>query len=200
MLCEICGKNEATFHYSEVVNGKKTEHHLCNECAANTDISYYSSLFDNEGGIGQLLSGLLGNAFGIGEPQDPKKHIMCPRCGMSYGEFVKNSTFGCNECYDVFGPLLDDSIKKLQGSLLHAGKKPKLGSSVELFNEEAENKEEDEAVAASDSQLTELRKEVEVLSRRLKLAVAEEDFEEAARLRDKIKEMKLCIERISDNA
>ena len=38
MLCEICGENEATFHYSEVVNGNKTEHHLCSECAAKTDI------------------------------------------------------------------------------------------------------------------------------------------------------------------
>ena len=44
MLCEICGENEATFHYSEVVNGNKTEHHLCSECAAKTDISYYTNL------------------------------------------------------------------------------------------------------------------------------------------------------------
>lgn len=41
MLCEICGENEATFHYSEVVNGNKTEHHLCSECAAKTDIKAY---------------------------------------------------------------------------------------------------------------------------------------------------------------
>ena len=46
MLCEICGENEATFHYSEVVNGNKTEHHLCSECAAKTDISYYTNLLD----------------------------------------------------------------------------------------------------------------------------------------------------------
>ena len=44
MLCEICGENEATFHYSEVVNGNRTEHHLCSECAAKTDISYYTNL------------------------------------------------------------------------------------------------------------------------------------------------------------
>ena len=46
MLCEICGENEATFHYSEVVNGNKTEHHLCSECAAKTDISYYTAISD----------------------------------------------------------------------------------------------------------------------------------------------------------
>ena len=48
MLCEICGENEATFHYSEVVNGNKTEHHLCSECAAKTDISYYTNLLDGD--------------------------------------------------------------------------------------------------------------------------------------------------------
>ena len=48
MLCEICGENEATFHFSEVVNGNKTEHHLCSECAAKTDISYNTNLLDGE--------------------------------------------------------------------------------------------------------------------------------------------------------
>ena len=62
MLCEICGENEATFHYSEVVNGNKTEHHLCSECAAKTDISYYTNLLDGDGRLGQLLSGTSRNA------------------------------------------------------------------------------------------------------------------------------------------
>ena len=48
MLCEKCEKNQATFHYTEVVNGVKNEHHLCSECAANTDMSYYSTIFDND--------------------------------------------------------------------------------------------------------------------------------------------------------
>ena len=205
MLCEICGKNEATFHYSEVVNGKKTEHHLCNECAANTDISYYSSLFDGDGRLGQLLSGLLGNAFVLGDAkEDPKQHIICPGCGMSYGEFIKNSIFGCNECYDVFGPLLDDSIKKIQGSVNHTGKKPK--NSICFSEDTKEQLTESIDKAYKDSKiLTEgevsdiqtetanksgVKQEVDRLSKRLKVAVLEEDFEEAAKLRDKIKELK----------
>ena len=103
MLCEICGENEATFHYSEVVNGNKTEHHLCSECAAKTDISYYTNLLDGDGRLGQLLSGLLGMPVGGGQ-DDPKTHVVCPGCHLSYGEFIKNSAFGCAECYNVFGP------------------------------------------------------------------------------------------------
>ena len=93
MLCEICGENEATFHYSEVVNGNKTEHHLCSECAAKTDISYYTNLLDGDGRLGQLLSGLLGMPVGGGQ-DDPKTHVVCPGCHLSYGEFIKNSAFG----------------------------------------------------------------------------------------------------------
>ncbi len=212
MLCEICGENEATFHYSEVVNGNKTEHHLCSECAAKTDISYYTNLLDGEGRLGQLLSGLLGMPIG-GEQDDPKTHVVCPGCHLSYGEFIKNSAFGCAECYNVFGPLLDESIKKIQGSVNHQGKKPyRLMKSMRSTN--AENMSENEAsviaeagdgIADSTKQekkptRASLEHEIDVADKRLKQAVLEEDFEEAARLRDHIKDLRGQIERLDENA
>ena len=212
MLCEICGENEATFHYSEVVNGNKTEHHLCSECAAKTDISYYTNLLDGEGRLGQLLSGLLGMPIG-GEQDDPKTHVVCPGCHLSYGEFIKNSAFGCAECYNVFGPLLDESIKKIQGSVNHQGKKPyRLMKSMRSTN--AENMSENEAsviaeagdgIADSTKQekkptRASLEHEIAVADKRLKQAVLEEDFEEAARLRDHIKDLRGQIERLDENA
>lgn len=212
MLCEICGENEATFHYSEVVNGNKTEHHLCSECAAKTDISYYTNLLDGEGRLGQLLSGLLGMPIG-GEQDDPKTHVVCPGCHLSYGEFIKNSAFGCAECYNVFGPLLDESIKKIQGSVNHQGKKPyRLMKSMRSTS--AENMSENEAsviaeagdgIADSTKQekkptRASLEHEIDVADKRLKQAVLEEDFEEAARLRDHIKDLRGQIERLDENA
>lgn len=212
MLCEICGENEATFHYSEVVNGNKTEHHLCSECAAKTDISYYTNLLDGEGRLGQLLSGLLGMPIG-GEQDDPKTHVVCPGCHLSYGEFIKNSAFGCAECYNVFGPLLDESIKKIQGSVNHQGKKPyRLMKSMRSTN--AENMSENEAsvIAEAGDGIADSTKhekkptrasfehEIDVADKRLKQAVLEEDFEEAARLRDHIKDLRGQIERLDENA
>lgn len=206
MLCEICGENEATFHYSEVIDGNKTEHHLCSECAARTDISYYSSLFDNGGRLGQLLSGLLGTQF-FGGGDDPKAHVVCPGCGLSYGEFIKNSAFGCAECYNVFGPLLDESIKKIQGSTSHQGKKPRYLYHQEEQTEDKKDSEEEtfaqpqgEKDSPEQLSLPALKRETDLMSRRLKEVVKQEDFEEAARLRDKIRELKQQIERISDNA
>ena len=182
MLCEKCKKNQAAFHYTEVINGVKNEHHLCAECAANTDISYYTSMFDNDQ-FGKLLSGILGSAhFFTGEKNtDPAGNIQCPACGMTYGEFIKNSSFGCPDCYDVFGPLIADKIKKIQGSDVHVGKRPLLYSRqagyVSSYNTETEEPED-------------TGKEIEFLSRKLKEAVAEENFEEAAKLRDTISELK----------
>lgn len=211
MLCEICGENEATFHYSEVVNGNKTEHHLCSECAAKTDISYYTNLLDGDGRLGQLLSGLLGMPIG-GEQDDPKTHVVCPGCHLSYGEFIKNSAFGCAECYNVFGPLLDDSIKKIQGSVTHQGKKPyRLMKSMRSMNAGGVTEEEPVMTETADNvdvsvkqekkpTKASLEHEMDVTDKRLKQAVLEEDFEEAARLRDHIRDLKGQIERLNGNA
>ena len=212
MLCEICGENEATFHYSEVVNGNKTEHHLCSECAAKTDISYYTNLLDGDGRLGQLLSGLLGMPIG-GEQDDPKTHVVCPGCHLSYGEFIKNSAFGCSEGYNVFGPLLDDSIKKIQGSVSHQGKKPyRLMKAMRSMNAEDIYENEDAVMTeTSDNEdnsakqekkptRASLEHEIDVMDKRLKQAVLEEDFEEAAKLRDHIKDLRSQIERLDENA
>ena len=93
MLCEKCQKNVATFHYTEVVNGVKNEHHLCSSCAANTDVSYYSSIFDNDMHFTKLLSGLLGAQGFLSDNgnDDPAVNVVCPKCGMTYGEFIASS-------------------------------------------------------------------------------------------------------------
>lgn len=183
MLCEKCGKNPATFHYTEVLNGVKNEHHLCGECAANTDVSYYSSIFDNDMNLTQLLSGILGGGgiLADSEKEDPVRQVQCPKCHTTYGEFVANSSFGCCDCYDVFGPLITDTIKKLQGSDRHIGKKPmiyKMSGHGAPAGADEEEKEVD------------LRREIEFLSKKLKEAVADEEFGEAAKLRDMIAQMK----------
>lgn len=187
MLCEKCGKNPATFHYTEVVNGVKNEHHLCAECAANTDVSYYSNVFDSDMNITEFLAGLLGGgrgAFADSSSQDPATMVQCPRCGMTYGDFIKNSTFGCSDCYDVFGPLITDTIKKIQGNDRHTGKKPMLYRN-ENENETTAQNNDEMYTAAEESPAR-----IELLSKRLREAVSQEDFVLAAKLRDEIAELK----------
>ncbi len=182
MLCENCHKNEATFHYRETINGVSKEHHLCASCAANTDSSNYTSILDAFP-FSQLIGSLIGSIAGAGEAlkeQDDNSKMVCPTCKMSYSEFVKNSIFGCPDCYDVFGLLITDKLKKLHGSDTHIGKRPL------AYSDTAGGDEEDKTVTSNAASKADITGRVEVLRRKLKEAVAIEDYEEAARLRDKI--------------
>ena len=58
MLCERCKIREANIQYTEVINGVKTEHHFCAQCAKEMDFGPYAAIFDGEFPLGKLLSGL----------------------------------------------------------------------------------------------------------------------------------------------
>ena len=183
MLCERCKIREANIQYTEVIGGVKKEHHFCSQCAKELDFGPYSAIFDGEFPMGKLLSGLLG----ISEEQKESStsQIVCPTCGTSYDEFVKNSRFGCPDCYSVFDLLMGDSIKQLQGSDKHRGKKPKnrqnrmtelTGEMPDLLSKAAETKGPEE--------------EIRILEAKLKNAVRREEYEAAAQYRDQIKALK----------
>ena len=59
MLCERCKIREANIKYTEVINGVKTEHNLCSQCAKEMDFGQYSAIFDGDFPLGRLLSCLL---------------------------------------------------------------------------------------------------------------------------------------------
>lgn len=179
MLCEKCKIREANIQYTEVVNGVKKEHHFCAQCAKEMDFGVYAAIFDGEFPLGKLLSGLLGIEDTEKGP-DKLQQIACPTCQTSYSEFVKDSRFGCADCYSVFGPLMEDSIKQLQGSLMHTGKTP----AFQRKDHESQNEDSDED--GSDSS----RNELYELDTRLKEALRFEDYETAAVCRDRIKELR----------
>ncbi len=184
MLCERCKIREANIQYTEVVNGVKKEHHFCAQCAKEMDFGVYAAIFDGEFPIGKLLSGLLGIED---DNQGPDKlhQIACPTCGTTYDAFVRDSRFGCSDCYSVFGPLMEDSIKQLQGSLLHTGKSP-VNQNMERLSESAGKTR---GLSIKD-EISEVEKELSELDSRLKEALRFEDYETAAVCRDRIKELR----------
>ncbi len=181
MLCEKCKIREANIQYTEVVNGVKKEHHFCAQCAKEMDFGVYAAIFDGEFPLGKLLSGLLGIEDTEKGP-DKLSQIACPTCGTSYSEFVKDSRFGCADCYSVFGPLMEDSIKQLQGSLMHTGKTPVYQRMDHM--DQSQNPDE----AGSD--LSSHKDELFELDAMLKEALQFEDYETAAVCRDRIKELR----------
>ncbi len=168
MLCNRCKKREAKIYYTEIIKGQKKEEYLCEECAMSSN-----SFQDAIPNLGGLLSSILGNYFGeqIELEEKETKEISCSTCGMTSSEFMKIKKVGCMNCYKVFGETLEKSIKKIQGTTKHKGKRPKT------------------VVAELEKTLESISK-VERLEILLQQAIEKEEFEEAARLRDEIRALR----------
>lgn len=174
MLCERCGKREAAVHFTKIINGKKEEIHLCEQCAKKTE---KLNLSDNTLDFQSLLSGILNTNFGSEEASilngtnNQSGHKNCPNCGLSYKEFIDRGYFGCSECFKTFEDDLDPLFKRIHGNLRHTGKRPA------LFEEKikAENK-------------------IDKLKEKMQSAVEKENFEKAAELRDEIHAIKQNME------
>jgi protein arginine kinase activator len=162
MQCQICNKNDATIHLTEIADGMRTEMHICEHCAAQQDITIKSPIPINE-----LLSNLLAVQPSDDELAGPaEQQTTCPNCGFTLAQFRKEGTLGCPHDYDVFEKSLLPLIEKAHdGRKAHCGKIP-----------------------STTPQDTKKQMEVLNLQRQLQQAVQSEDYELAARLRDKIKQ------------
>lgn len=197
MLCEHCRKREATVKYVEVVNGVRTEHNFCTQCAGHVDMGHYSALFEGEFPLGRLLSGLLG--MQDQEPETGKiSGVVCPTCKTTYEEFVKDSRFGCPDCYSVFDPLIGENIRRLQGSERHVGKRPKgyraaqeTGNAVKKIRPGVPSGTAASQAGEPDPEqnMRSAEETVRRLKSELRDAVRVEDYERAAGLRDEIRRL-----------
>lgn len=199
MLCERCKIREANIQYTEVINGVKTDHHFCAQCAKELDFGPYSAIFDSEFPLGKLLSGLLG----VGNEQQEQKgrthQVICPTCRTSYDEFIKNSRFGCPDCYSVFDLLISDNIKQLQGSECHKGKKPRFHradaeASADAVSDQAASPDP-EAAGMHKLYADSPEEQIRILDAKLHEALKREEYEVAAQCRDRIRELKEGIEK-----
>lgn len=169
MLCDICKKNQANVHITKIVNGVKQELNLCEKCAkemGNFNIGSEMINFASPFTFQNILSGLMDY---VSQPTTTEKKVepACKNCGMTYSEFREKGYLGCSECYKNFSSTLMPVIKRVQGNVEHTGKIPnKLCKGLIVKR-----------------QLLKLKEE-------LQKAVAAEEYEKAAEIRDKIKDIK----------
>ncbi len=168
MLCQHCKKNEATTHIKTMINGEYAEYRLCPECAH--ELGYDTMFPDFTADFGGLLSGFLSTAL-------PARSgaARCRTCSSSLNDIKRTGKVGCADCYETFFSELLPTIRNIHGNTEHKGKRP---STIEY----TVNDEKAEDTARPADKVAELRAE-------LKKAIADENFERAAELRDKIKEM-----------
>lgn len=86
---------------------------------------------------------------------------------MTYTEFRKKGKFGCSNCYHSFSNLINPVIKSVHGSNLHVGKIPNRSGGKII-----------------------LKKQIQLLEVKLKNAITNEEYEQAAKIRDTIRELK----------
>lgn len=159
MLCECCQQNEATIHLTQMVNSQPRELHLCESCAEESGMNVQSVM-----SIPEILFGL-GSSGALSKPNGPQSNRSCPHCHMRDCDFKKTARLGCPRCYEAFSEELGPMLAAMHKGTQHKGKIPQ---SVK------ENMSKDSIS--------------EDLNKQLEGAIRDERYEEAARLRDRIRE------------
>lgn len=180
MKCQKCNRNEATTHFTKIINGNKTEYHLCNDCAAESEEiqSEFNTAFAPKFGFNGFFNGLaddfgipslLGSAF-FGLPSDTamqSNRYKCSECGTSFEDFTKTNYLGCPNCYKTFENRLAKPLRQFHGNSEHVGKIP----------------------SAHESEIS-VNKRIKQLEEELNQDVLNQNFEHAATLRDEIKKLR----------
>lgn len=174
MYCENCGKNYANVKYTQVINGNRREMFLCEECSKILGIDKLSLPMD--------FSTFLSDYFTSFEEEIPKlfetRQLRCKRCNSTFDDFIKTGKFGCENCYSTFEEKIDPLLKSIQGDNRHVGRLGKVSEEMLNNNDEKEIIKENYKLG-----------QINELKRQLKIAIKEEKYEDAASLRDKIKEL-----------
>jgi protein arginine kinase activator len=157
MLCCVCKTKEATVHLTQIAGDKMQKVDLCEECAKQKGINDPA---------GFSLADLL---LGLGASQEMEQasggaEAKCPTCGFTQADFKKAGRLGCPDCYRAFSDGLEALLKTMHKGTRHTGKVPQ-----------------------SLQRSRDLSERLKTLQQQLDAAVAEEDFEHAALIRDQIK-------------
>lgn len=161
MLCDICHKNNASVHLTEIVNDKIAEMHICKSCA-----KLKAEQINEPVNFSDFLGSLAGKQ-GLPAGRQGAPQLKCPSCGLTFVEFQKKGRMGCAKCYEVFKTQVLPLLKRIQRSIRHTGKIPfKLKKKPEIS-----------------------RDNLEQLNQRLKEEIKREAYEEAAKTRDQIKRL-----------
>ncbi|MEM9414487.1 MAG: UvrB/UvrC motif-containing protein [Planctomycetota bacterium] len=166
--CDKCDR-PATHHSVEVIKGEKIEMHLCEQHAAEEGFTVSNS----HAPINELLTHYVKMTGAKGGQKGTAKtgriDRKCPDCGLKFSDFREKSLLGCSGCYTAFKrPLVTLLERAQEGGSQHVGKVPRRSGGGEQ------------------RQLLIAR-----MRKRLDHAIAAENYELAAQLRDDITGMEV---------
>ena len=154
-------KRVASVHLTQIINGKKAEVYLCEQCAQeNNELSLFAP-FNISDFFSDLLS-IQDETLPTHKYEQP--HMRCEKCGLTFDEFRSSGRLGCSNCYTKFDKRIAPILRRIHNGVKHTGKMP-----------------------SNISPALRLNGEVAELKTQLEKAISEERYEDAAKLRDKIK-------------
>lgn len=159
-MCSVCKEKPATVFLTNISADEKAQKlDLCDDCAKAKGV-------DNN-----LIFPFADVIHGLGASQEIEQaaggtETRCPKCGFTQADFKKSGRLGCAVCYQTFSEGLAVLLKTMHKGTRHIGKAP-----------EAQRESRDQA------------ERVKALEKKLKRAVDSENFEQAAEIRDEIRQM-----------
>ncbi|MGL5615277.1 MAG: UvrB/UvrC motif-containing protein [Sarcina sp.] len=166
MICEVCKKNRAVVHLINIINGKKRHQMLCEECALkinNIERDYEkedkkkSKEKGDEINFTKILNGLFDYMSNYEDIES--ENLICSNCNRTYKEFRETGICSCSECYKIFSEKYDFLEDKKYRGKIPKGKNYFIDKKIKI----------------------------ESLKNELSIYIEEENYEEAAIIRDKIK-------------
>ena|SRR5688572_15776221 len=166
VYCQRCQKETASVHVTEITEeGAKAEMHLCEECAKAKGVPPVPSP-----SVFALFKELMEKTNTVTRTRDRQ----CPKCGMSFGEFKAKGRFGCPHDYEVFLSRVIPLLERIHGSSEHAGVA--------------------DAAAATQQATDTTAHELKRLRKDLQRVIRNEEYEEAAKIRDRIQTLEKQIQ------
>ena len=179
ILCDVCQSRDAEVFLTQIVEGKMQKVNLCKECSKDRGVEDPTGFALTEllAGLGTSTetekpapvqpSSLVGDTIsGPSMALTTTSSTKCPVCGFTQADFKKTGRLGCSTCYQTFSDSLGNLLKAMHKGTAHTGKMP---SNLVRRREYAER--------------------LKTLQAELKKAVDEENYENAASLRDQIKKL-----------
>lgn len=165
MLCDHCREQEAVIHLTQIVNNQMATFHLCERCAAAKGLEPGVA-----GGNVPLADFLAQMGKGLGG-EGAAGAEGCAFCGLRLEDFKQTGRLGCPHCWVTFEGHLRGLLRRLHGGTQHVGK----------------------VYLPPDPTEADRLERLAGLRRKLEKAVASEDFERAAQLRDQIRALEAAL-------
>ncbi|MDH4130915.1 MAG: UvrB/UvrC motif-containing protein [Gemmatimonadota bacterium] len=166
MRCQQCHEREAVVFLTQIAEDQEIHLQLCERCAAEKGVEHAASL--DKTPVGTFLA-LMGKSMDPAAPLGMAPPGACPTCGATMNDFRESGRLGCGDCYRAFEAPLRDLLRRLHGSSRHIGKR-------------YHSPGEDPAASEADREAIRIRDQLE-------RAVRAENFELAAELRDRLRQL-----------